>query len=136
MSWVIEKTLELDAPRQRVWAAITDPRELEQWFPDRADFSPVVGAKGVLEWHGHGAGKVEVLEVAPPERLVWRWSGNDGRALEEYGTTVEWTLSERPDGGTTLHLRESGFDTQKHFEENSGGWRSELGELVQYLAGG
>ena len=48
-------------------------------------------------------------------------------------TRVEWTLDPREDGGTTLHLKESGFLTDKHHQENTGGWDSELGELVDFL---
>ena len=33
-----------------------------------------------------------------------------------------------------LELRETGFETLKDRELNDGGWDSELGELVSYLA--
>ena len=32
----IERTLELAAPRARVWRAISDPDELSRWFPQHA----------------------------------------------------------------------------------------------------
>lgn len=133
--WIIERSVELDADPERVWRAITDPRELEQWFPDRAEFALAEGAEGSFTWDNHGTGRVRVESFDPPHRLVWSWEGNDGRPLEEYSTRVEWTLTPRPGGGTTLSLRESGFDSPKHFQENQGGWKSELGELVEYLHG-
>ncbi|MDP9223550.1 MAG: SRPBCC domain-containing protein [Actinomycetota bacterium] len=48
---------------------------------------------------------------------------------------VEFTLRLREDGGTTLHLRESGFERPEHPSGNADGWTDELGELVAYLAG-
>ena len=33
----VERTLELTAPVDRVWRALTDPEELARWFPDRVD---------------------------------------------------------------------------------------------------
>ena len=38
-----------------------------------------------------------------------------------------------PPKSTTLHLRESGFQTEKHQRENDGGWTQELGELAEHL---
>ena len=49
-------------------------------------------------------------------------------------TTVEWVLTPRSDGGTTLFLKETGFLTDEHYRENDGGWDSELGELVELLS--
>ncbi|MEM6704533.1 MAG: SRPBCC domain-containing protein [Acidobacteriota bacterium] len=134
MKWIIEKTLEMDAGQERVWNALTDPRELEQWFPDRAEFEARPGSKGHFFWENHGGGDLEVVEVDAPRYLAWRWAGGDERPLQEYATLVEFTLTPRADGGTTLHLKESGFDNQKNYEDNDGGWDSELGELVGYLA--
>ncbi len=135
MELVIERTLELNASPERVWKAITDPGELSRWFPDRAEMTVEPGGRGALTWEEHGTFDVQVVDVEPLRRFAWRWSGNDGRPLAEYSTLVEWTLTPRADGGTTLHLRESGFDTRKHFEQNTGGWKSELGELVALLSG-
>ena len=48
---------------------------------------------------------------------------------------VEWTLTPRADGGTTLFLRESGFRRPEQRAENDEGWTSELAELLAYLEG-
>lgn len=130
----IEKTIELDAPPERVWKAITDPLEVSQWFPDRAEWNASVGSRGTLEWDGHGSFEVEIVEVEPLNRFAWRWPGGEDRPLQEYSTLVEWTLESRQDGGTTLHLRESGFDNQKKYRENKDGWKKELNELLAYLS--
>lgn len=124
----IERTLELDASRARVWKAITDPAELERWFPTRASWELRPGGSGAFFWEGHGEFPIEVVRVDEPRHLAWRW----GMESDEV-TLVEWWLDERPDGGTTLRLRESGFTTHKHRDGNDEGWSEELAELEQLL---
>lgn len=82
-----------------------------------------------------GDSEMRVEEVEAPRRIVWSWVGEGGVAFDDAQTTrVEWELTEREDGGTTLYLRESGFLTDSSRQENDGGWDQELGELVELLA--
>lgn len=134
MSDVVEKTLQLAADPERVWRALTDPAELGHWFPDETDLEPRVGGEGWFDWAAHGKYAVRIEAMDAPRRLVWSWARDAGVKLEVGPrTTVEWTLERRPDGGTTLNLRESGFTAPEYRESNDAGWDSELGELVGYL---
>jgi len=126
----IERTLELDAPVARVWKAISDPSELGRWFPTRATWDLRPGGTGTFFWEGYGEFPVEVVRVDEPNHLAYRWGMEAGEV-----TLVEWWLDERPDGGTTLRLRESGFTSQKRRDGNDGGWTSELAELLELLGG-
>jgi uncharacterized protein YndB with AHSA1/START domain len=133
----VEKTLELEASAEVVWHAITDPAELAMWFGDEADLTLEAGADGVMSWEAHGRFALRVEVVEPPHRLVWSWVHEPGVAFDAAPSTrVEWTLTARPDGGTTLHLRESGFRTDLHHSQNTEGWDSELAELVALLRRG
>ena len=136
MSLVIEKALEFSSDIERVWKALTDPREIAKWFSDRAEFDPRPGSLGWLEWDEHGRYPLRVELVQPPHRLSWSWSHNSGMEYDqEKSTLVEWTLTEREQGGTRLELRESGFTTESKYQENQRGWEAELGELVELLEG-
>ncbi len=136
MIGVITRTLEFSAEIERVWKALTDPNELAKWFPERAEFDPRPGSLGWLEWEQHGRYPLRVETVEPPHRLSWSWSHNPGLAFDqEQSTLVEWTLTEREEGGTVLELRESGFRSEKDYHENQGGWTAELGELADLLEG-
>ncbi len=74
--------------------------------------------------------------VEPPHRISWSWSHDAGLEFDpDQSTLVEWTLTEREQGGTLLELRESGFRTEAAYEENQDGWTAELGELVDLLEG-
>ena len=135
MTAVIERTLELETPIEDTWRALTDPTELSGWFGDSAEFSPEVGSQGWFGWEKHGRYAMRVEEFEPPRRFVWRWARDAGKDLDETPSTlVEWTLTPRANGGTTLHLRESGFVRREDFEGNDRGWTQELGELVEYLS--
>ena len=126
----IERTLDLFASPERVWRALTDQDELIRWFGDRADFRPEVGYEGWMEWDGHGRFPMLVEEVDPPRRLAVRWRNEPGTTLGDASTLVEWDLEPRPDGGTRLHLRESGFQDPSGRSGNTAGWVHEIGELV------
>ncbi|HIF56037.1 MAG TPA: ATPase [Gemmatimonadetes bacterium] len=132
---VVEKTLHFEASRERVWKAITDPAELAMWFGDEAEFDLRVGGHGAMIWEKHGRYEMRVDEVEAPRRLVWSWIHESDVAFDDApATRVEWNLTEREGGGTTLYLRESGFLTDLHHEQNTNGWKHELGELEELLS--
>lgn len=133
----IERTLELTAPPARVWKAISDPGELVRWFPNRASWDLRPGGEGTFFWEGYGDYPIRVVTVEAPRYLAWRWGNQADVGIEAAGETtlVEWWLDERPDGGTTLRLRESGFTAQKHRDGNAEGWTEELAELRDLLEG-
>ena len=130
----IDKRIEFKAPIERVWKAITDPEELSQWFPDRTKIELQPGALGYFEWDEHGRCNMRVELVEAPTHLVWSWMNNEDVPYDAArATRVEWKLTSTPDGGTVLELTETGFETQKSYEENTHGWQVELGELVEFL---
>lgn len=135
MSEDIERILNLEQPVEDVWRALTDPTDLAGWFGDTAELNPEKGGRGWFGWEKHGRFAVEVVEFVPMRKFAWRWAKDADTPLEDTPSTlVEWTLTERAEGGTRLHLRESGFSTDQHREDNRGGWTSELAELEQFLA--
>src|SRR5262245_53528264 len=69
----IRRELTIGVPRERVWAALTEPDQLVQWFPTkdaRVDLRP--GGELFLEWDEQSATGV-FDEIQPPDRLVYRW---------------------------------------------------------------
>jgi uncharacterized protein YndB with AHSA1/START domain len=133
----VRRELEIQAPRERVWAALTEPEQLLRWFPDkRAEIDLRPGGDAVLEWDEATAEAV-VDVVEPPSHFVFRWRPEGlGRPF----TTVSFTLEELQDGTSTrVRLVESGFaslpdqiETQSQ-KGNDEGWAHELKELKEYL---
>ena len=132
---VIEQRLKLAASQEHVWQAITDPEKIAKWFGDEAEIDLRADGRGVMGWNAHGRFAVRVEEVTPPHRLVWSWIHEPGVAFEDAPSTrVEWELKKRENGGTALDLRETGFLTDLHHEQNTNGWKHELGELEELLS--
>ena len=79
-----------------------------------------------------------IEDLDPPNVFSFRWA--EGGWVDGGSTRVEITLTAE-DGGTRLRLVESGFASldisderrSELFGDISGGWKSELGELVVYV---
>jgi uncharacterized protein YndB with AHSA1/START domain len=71
-------------PVDRVWAALTSSEALAAWFMPN-DFKPVVGHRFTFRTRParamgfDGIVRCEVLEIAPPRRMVWSWAGGTRR---------------------------------------------------------
>jgi uncharacterized protein YndB with AHSA1/START domain len=126
----IERQFTLDVSREEMWAAITEPELLGQWFGSRAELDLRPGGEGLFIWDELDVTThVTVETVEPPEKFSYRWrSSKDGPT-----TLVEFSLEEVP-GGTRLTLVESGFASAPEARQrNELGWDEELGELRDLL---
>ncbi|SEL88590.1 SRPBCC family protein [Rhodococcus maanshanensis] len=138
--YIVSRTVVIDAPRDRVWQALTEPEHIAKWFGQRAVIdSLTVGARGVFSWDEHGDMPLEIIEVDEPDRFGYRWGQADDPDLIR-GTDVRFTLRELG-GSTELTVVETGFDRVSDVESerrdalegNRQGWNAELDELVAYL---
>jgi uncharacterized protein YndB with AHSA1/START domain len=134
----IEREMTLGAPIERVWQAITDPREVSEWFGVQAEIDLQPGGKIVFGW-SEGRFLARVEEVIPPTRFAYRWCLAKDTEVDVGPTTLVTFSLEPSDEGTTLRLVESGFASlpegvrDKHLSENTEGWAEELGELAKYM---
>lgn len=141
-SIVVDYTL--NEPPAEIWRALTEPKLLSQWLMEN-DIQPVVGhkfnfrAKPMGDWNG--IVDCEILEADPPHKLVYSWKGGSDKN-KAYGhrldTTVTWTLTPTPSGGTLLHLVHHGFQPDDYaFQIMGQGWRSMVTteKITRILAG-
>jgi uncharacterized protein YndB with AHSA1/START domain len=136
----IERTVHVDRPQQQVWAAITTAEGLGAWFGDSAEIDLRVGGSAKLTWSSGDSAQLRIERLEPQSVFGYTWgiSGLPDHDLRR--TYVEFTLAPS-DGGTDITVIESGFAQlepdayAKAFEDNTGGWAHELGELVTYLGG-
>jgi uncharacterized protein YndB with AHSA1/START domain len=143
--FTVRRTVTIEAPIEKVWAAVTEPEHISRWFGQAAAFDGMaVGARGTLTWDDYGTIPVLIEELDPPRAVAYRWSNEVGEATDPervdpaHSTVFRFTL-EAVDGGTRLTVVESGFDTLStpaaSMESNRSGWDAELDELVAYLEG-
>ena len=139
----IHRTIRLEAPLDRVWAALTEAELLGQWFSDSATFEGTiaVGSTGVFAWEGHGEFAVVFEELEPKSVAAWRWAGEPSLELkDDDSTTARFTLEADGDA-TVLTVVESGFEKiaggtahrRRRLEDNRSGWDIELDELADLL---
>ena len=137
----IRREVVLPAPIERVWDAVTDPIELSMWFGDVAEIDLRPGGEAKFGWSAYGdAFEAVVVEVDRPCKFSYRWASQSNTPYDEStARLVEMTL-EPLDSGTRLTMVESGFTKltgdgyQRAIDANSGGWDSELADLITYLA--
>jgi uncharacterized protein YndB with AHSA1/START domain len=136
---VILATVEIAAPPERVFRALTSKEVCEWWvrpgvFDTREWTGDVrVGARWRASGMGNGRPYVlegEFLEVDPPRKLVHTWiaAGAPGAP-----TTVSYLL-EPLDGGTRITLKHSGIGAPQICTNTSVGWETSFDRLAEILA--
>lgn len=132
---VIETEIEIAAPVEAVWKALTDARELARWFPLDAEVEPGPGGSIWLSWGElfEGRSTIEIWEPNRHLRTGWMQPDDDTRPVQ---TIVDYYLEGKA-GTTRLRLVHSGFGREDTwYEEYDGtrrGWRFELRSLRHYL---
>ena len=67
-----EREVEIDAPVEKVWQVMTDPKHWDEWFPGVDSVSNVTSASrgGTFQWASDGkTGQATIVNVEPMKRL-------------------------------------------------------------------
>ena len=145
----IEKQVTFDAPRTRVWRALTDVAQFNAWFGVElsAPFAPGAAVSGKLTIRNYEHLTLTIwIERMEPERFFsFRWHPYAVEPDVDYSTEpttlVTFTLEEAV-GGTRVTIVESGFDAlpesrrAKAFSMNSRGWEGQAENIRKFLATG
>ena len=147
----VSSEIEINAPPERVFEALTDPRQLFAWWGKeptvelsffemdgrpggkwRFSCKPAPGAShgevgdqlrklGLQAFEAHG----EVLEYVRPKLLVWSWLAN-WHEHPEHPTVVRWDLSPTKTG-TLVRVTHSGLAQEPISRKDYGsGWQGVL----------
>jgi uncharacterized protein YndB with AHSA1/START domain len=139
-----EMSIDIDAPADGVWNALTQADELTRWFPLDATVTP--GEGGSIHWGWRDAwswgSTIRAWEPNRRIRLVETRQGFDanGKVLDTPGANrdlvMDITLESRS-GRTRVTLVHSGFghgaDWDDEFDGISSGWQYELRSLKHYV---
>jgi uncharacterized protein YndB with AHSA1/START domain len=142
----IEKTIELRAPVDRVWRALTDHREFGEWFRVKLEgpFIPGDVSRGRITYPGyeHIVWEAKVVALERPRYFSFTWHPHavdpDVNYSSEPPTLVEFRL-ESTSIGTRLTVVESGFDAlpvhrrAEALRMNDGGWAEQMKNVQAYV---
>jgi uncharacterized protein YndB with AHSA1/START domain len=110
---------------EHVWQALTSADAIAQWLMPN-DFKPIVGHRFQFRTKPapgfDGVVQCQVLEISPPERVVYTWTGGG------IDTRLIWTLKRVPEG-TCLTLDHTGFEGLRGLLVSGilgKGWRSKI----------
>jgi uncharacterized protein YndB with AHSA1/START domain len=140
----IEREITIAAPVERVWAVLTTPEHIGQWFgtgaPAQVDLRP--GGRIVFDHPPHGPLPAVIEQLDPPHLLAFRWAVTGPQGTEPTpanSTLVEYRLAAVADG-TVLRMTESGLagvlaseaERSERHQANSAGWDRILAGLRGY----
>jgi len=142
-------TRDLDAPRELVWKAWTEPRRMKEWL-ELVEGMTIESVKADLRVGGKfriqtkrpdgefftAAGTY--LEVKPPERLIYTWDWEKDGAGSEFGELegkeTQLTVEFRANGKRTLLvLKHEKFATAERRDRHMEGWQIWTGGLAKFV---
>ena len=138
---LVRATVEIAAPPEAVFRALTDPAELPRWWgsPElyrtddwKVDLRP--GGKWSCQARspqGDSEVRGEYLAIEPPRLLEYTWEP----AWEQYRQTIIRCTLEAIPGGTRVSVVHRGFTAGESATGHAEGWTRVLGWLAGRFAG-
>jgi uncharacterized protein YndB with AHSA1/START domain len=133
----------INAPRERVYAAWTDPAQLKQWFgPENVQTRDIIAdarAGGEFRWdliNSEGEEMTcrgEYRELQPGRKIVFTWQWQDDEDWENHLSIVTVELSDHDDG-TELSLRHEQLPNEASRDGHTRGWNSALDKLEKFFS--
>lgn len=137
----IDLTVEIPADLDAVWRALTEPQQIERWFPLKASGSTEPGGKLTLSWGSEMDWTTTVKVSEPRTHLQFEDPADPSRPgvvsridfhVERAGPATALRASR-----TVVRLVHSGFDASAdwddQFTSTRNGWRYFLMNLHHYL---
>jgi uncharacterized protein YndB with AHSA1/START domain len=138
--YVATAEIEIEAPAQKVWSALTDPEQIKQYmFGSQVVTDWTQGSR--IAWKGEYGGrkyedKGEIVEIKPERRLkVTHFSPLSGREdVPENYHTVLYELEER-EGATHVSLTQDNNASEEAADHSRANWEKMLAGLKQFIEG-
>lgn len=114
----------------------------ERWWGGPID-RPLAAGETIWLTHGERRYSFDVMELAEPQRLVWRWHPGERHAIVDYSdeakTWVRFEMTPWHDG-TLLTVTETGFARippsrrPQAYADNVNGWLHQFGLIRAIVA--
>lgn len=136
----VERSIWIDAPRERVWQAITEPEQLTRWYATNFNWeipALVVGSR--IKFHNSDTeilhATIEVLN--PLREFTLRW---DASVHYDVVLVTSFVLAEE-NGGTRVTIHESGYEMvaaserQQWLDATGAGYTMSMENLKAHVEG-
>lgn len=130
----LEREIYIEAPRETVFGFLIEPEKMVQWMGTEATFENRKGGTYRVNVNGGDVARGEVVEVTPPERVVYTWGWEGGETLPPGQSLIEITLAAKGDG-TLLKMVHSGIP-EPMVAPHGDGWDHYVPRLAIAAAGG
>ena len=133
----------IKAPRDRVYAAWTDPAQMKQWFgPENVQTRDLIAdarVGGEFRWDLTNSGgekmtmRGQYREIQAGKKIVFTWQWEDDEDWENHTSIVTVELADR-DGGTELRLTHEQLPNEESRNGHTRGWNSALDKLEKLFS--
>lgn len=137
LPYKVERTVEIQASRETVFRYFTDSARWAKWWGAGSTIEPHPGGKVYIR-HPNAVEVVgEVIEIAPPDCILFTWGHANGKPIAPGGSRVTIRLEPAEAGskssGTRLHLIHEFADASVR-DEHVQGWRFQLALFANVVA--
>ena len=136
----VERNIWIDASLERAWRAVTDAKQLTQWYATYFAWEiSALTVGGRIKFHNSDTEVLSaIIEVVnPPHEFTLHWD-----ASVHYGVVLVTSfLLAAEEGGTRVTIRESGYEQvpaderQQWLDATGGGYTMSMENLKAYLEG-
>jgi uncharacterized protein YndB with AHSA1/START domain len=124
--YVLRYERRLRHPIEKVWAALTEPRQIQEWWAYAAELELAEGGRARFEWlNGPAVAEGRITRLEPPTAIEFD-TDIHGRLL--------WEL-QPDDDGTRLRLTVTHAIPDEHVAEVRAGWHVHIDFLEDALDG-
>lgn len=133
----------IKAPRDRVYAAWTDPAQLMEWFgPEGVQTRGLMAdarVGGAFRWEvtSPEGEKMTMLgefrELQPDRKIAFTWQWQDDEDWKNYTSIVTVELDDA-EGGTEVRLTHERLPSEESRDGHARGWTSVLDKLEKFFS--
>ena len=133
----IIKVVEVSAPTDSVFKAITEEDELKKWWVDVPQLEKKMGGKMLFRFLKENSEMLtkdfvvegKILDFIPNQKISYTWKPVDDSGYPD--TVVTWILEGISDNKTKLTLLHSGLEQANDASHLDHGWSYFLNKLVE-----
>lgn len=138
---IVECSIWVDASKERAWAAVTEAEQLTEWYSPGSPWDVPELREGAAAYFHHSPNeyhegaevvtlKATIVSALPLKQFALRWEfESEGPAM------ITSFLLDEENGGTTVTITETGYETEEQAVPTQEGYTMSLMNLKAHLEG-